>query len=192
MKPLHKSITLHAEAMVLLRFLGPFEARAGQRVVFCWRIERPLSGSTATDDTAGSAPLSFDISAVRGSWEPAGVRSGRVLLGKSAGSMATVEVVFTPKAVGSIVCPRLVLHGVHCQVRCIVAEFWQRNYHWSAQLASPCRSSMIQPRRWAWSVSCHLWSQSSSQMSHYKNVYISLLTCQQILSIALSDQEAKE
>ena len=101
--------------MLLLRFLGPFEAPAGETSVFCWRLERPQGAWAAAEE--GSQELRYEVSAAHGSWDPAGVRKGRVLLGRAPGSVATVEAAFAPRALGRLACPRLVLHGVHSQVR---------------------------------------------------------------------------
>lgn len=143
--------------MLLLRFLGPFEAPAGETSVFCWRLERPQGTWAAAEE--GSQELRYEVSAVHGSWDPAGVRKGRVLLGRAPGSVATVEAAFTPRALGRLACPRLVLHGVHSQVRVegVVCQVFFTAAFLLAHKVLSCplhRSRTIPPRTWELSESC--------------------------------------
>ena len=116
---------------VSLRMLGPFTAIIGCPVTLCWQLER-VGGSVDRDGGDGdedegsggngdgggeheATGISYEVRADASVWSRGSRAQGIVSLGHRNGSVATVEMAWTPTTIGSLAMPTLRLHDVYYQ-----------------------------------------------------------------------------
>jgi len=111
---------------VSLRMLGPFTAIIGCPVTLCWQLER-VGGSVDPDGDDGdeddgdgggeqeATGISYEVRADASVWSRGSRAQGIVSLGHRNGSVATVEMAWTPTTIGSLAMPTLRLHDVYYQ-----------------------------------------------------------------------------
>jgi hypothetical protein len=97
---------------VSLRMLGPFSATIGCPVTLVWQLER-VGGPD--EPTRGGRPtgISYEVRADAACWAKSSRSQGTVALGRPSGSMATVELAWTPTTIGAVPVPTLRLHDVY-------------------------------------------------------------------------------
>lgn len=104
------------ENMVVIKTLGPFNGRAGQRMCITWQLMRTAAPLPPRDVPAPDDELlHYEVadSNGQGEWSSADRSRGCVRLGCCAGSTATVEAVVTPMATGQVAAPELKVRGLH-------------------------------------------------------------------------------
>ena len=106
---------------VSLRMLGPFNAIIGCPVMLCWQLER-VGGSADDNDVdddsrsaSGVSGISYEVRADASSWSRGSRAQGVVSLGHRNGSVATIEMAWTPTTIGALALPSLKLHDVFYQ-----------------------------------------------------------------------------
>ena len=97
---------------VSLRMLGPFSAIIGCPVTLCWQLER-VGGPDEPARTGRSTVVSYEVRAEESSWSRCSRSQGTVSLGRKNGSLATVEMAWTPTTIGAVPVPTLRLHDVY-------------------------------------------------------------------------------
>lgn len=97
---------------VSVRMLGPFSAIIGCPATLCWQLER-VGGPNKPSDVERPSGISYEVHADAACWSKSSRSQGTVALGRQNGSMATLEMAWTPTVIGAVPVPTLRLHDVY-------------------------------------------------------------------------------
>lgn len=97
---------------ISLRMLGPFSATIGCPVTLCWQLER-VGGPEESTRNGRLIGISYEVREDAACWSKSSRSQGSVALGKRNGSIATVEMAWTPTTIGPVPVPTLRLHDVY-------------------------------------------------------------------------------